>query len=109
MRADYDGERRRQGLHVWESPDILPRGAWLERAYRDPFNPAPLLSAVQEEALWEQSITGSSAAEELLDLPATVSAAAQAWNLVHAWEAPCEAAEFRGLRDPEAFHGWMQA
>jgi len=114
MRADYDGERRRQGLHVWESPDILPRGAWLERvwqecAYRDPFNTPVLLSAVQEEALWEQSITGSSAAEELLDLPATVSAAAQAWSLVHAWEAPCEAAEFRGLRDPDAFLGWMQA
>src|SRR5882724_8177961 len=114
MRRDYDGARRRQGLHVWESPDILPRGAWLERvwqecAYRDPFNTLVLLSAVQEEALWEQSITGSSAAEELLDLPATVSAAAQAWSLVHAWEAPCEAAEFRGLRDPEAFLGWMQA
>ena len=45
----------------------------------------------------------------LLDLPATVSAAAQAWNLVHTWEARCEAAEFRGLHDPDAFLGWMQA
>ena len=118
MRRDYDGERRRQGLHVWESPDILPRGAWLERmwqesAYRDPFDTPILLSAVQEEALWEQSIAGSGAAsgdvDALLDLPATVSAAAQAWNLMHCWEARCEAAEFRGLHDPEAFLGWMQA
>jgi len=113
MRRDYDGERRRQGLHVWESPDILPRGAWLERvwqecAYRDPFDTPVLLSAVQEEALWEQTIAGSSATDVLLDLPATVSAAAQAWSLVHAWEAPCEPAEFRGLHDPEAFLGWMQ-
>ena len=74
MRRDYDGERRRQGLQVWESPDILPRGAWLERvwqecAYRDPFDTPVLLSAVQEEALWEQLIAGSSAADELLDLP----------------------------------------
>ena len=118
MRRDYDGERRRQGLHVWESPDILPRGAWLERlwqenAYRDPFDTPVLLSAVQEEALWEQFIAGSgagsSAVDVLLDLPATVSAAAQAWSLVHAWDARCEAAEFRGLHDPEAFLGWMQA
>ena len=114
MRADYDSERRRQGLHVWESPDILPRGAWLERvwqecAYRDPFDTPVLLSAVQEEALWEQSIAGSSAADVLLDLPATVSAAAQAWSLVHTWEVRCEAAEFRGLHDPTAFFDWMQA
>ncbi len=118
MRADYDGERRRQGLHVWESPDILPRAAWLERvwqecAYRDPFDTPVLLSAVQEEALWEQSIAasiaGSGAADVLLDLPATVSAAAQAWSLVHAWETRCEAAEFRGLHDPAAFFDWMQA
>jgi probable DNA repair protein len=59
--------------------------------------------------LWEQSIAGSSAADELLDLPATVSAAAQAWSLVHAWEARCDGEEFRGLQDPGAFLGWMQA
>jgi probable DNA repair protein len=113
MRRDYDGERRRQGLQVWESPDILPRNAWLERAwqecaYRDPFNTPVLLSATQEEALWEQSIAASSATDVLLDLPATVSAAAQAWSLVHAWEARCDAAEFRGLHDPDAYLGWMQ-
>ena len=113
MRRDYDGGRQRQGLHVWESPDILPRGAWLERgwqecAYRDPFGTPVLLSAVQEEALWEQSISASSVTDVLLDLPATVAAAVQAWNLVHAWEVRCEAPEFRGLYDPAAFFDWMQ-
>ncbi len=114
MRADYDGERRRQGLRVWESPDILPRGAWLERvwqecAYRDPFDTPVLLSGAQEAALWEQAISWSSATDALLDLPATVSAAGQAWSLLHAWEARGDAAEFRGLYDPEAFLDWMQA
>jgi probable DNA repair protein len=113
MRRDYDGGRQQQGLHVWESPDILPRGAWLERvwqecAYRDPFDTPVLLSAVQEEALWEQSIGASSTTDVLLDLPATVAAAAQAWSLVHAWEVRCEAPEFRGLHDPAAFFDWMQ-
>ena len=51
----------------------------------------------------------SDGASVLLDLPATVSAAAQAWSLVHAWEARCDVAEFRGLRDPEAFLEWMLA
>jgi ATP-dependent helicase/nuclease subunit B len=114
MRGDYDHERRRQGLQVWESPDILPRGAWLERmwrecAYSDPFGTPILLSTAQEDALWEQSIAGPSETDLLLDLPAAVSAAAEAWSLMHAWEAPYEAGEFRGLHDPDAFLTWMQA
>ena len=102
LRRDYDSDRRRQDLQVWESPDILPRGAWLARAwqecaYRDPFDTPVLLSPLQEEALWEQAIAASDGASVLLDLPATVSTAAQAWSLVRAWEAPCNVAEFRGL------------
>ncbi len=114
LRADYDSAQRLRDLHVWESPDVLPRGAWLERlwrecAYRDPLDTPVLLSAAQEEALWEQAIAGSGATNVLLDLPATVTAAAQAWGLLHAWETGGEAAEFRGLHDPEAFLDWMHA
>ena len=114
LRLDYDAERRRQGLRVWETADILPRGAWLARmwqecAWRDPFNTPVLLSPEQEEVLWEQAITESDANHVLLDLPATVSAAAEAWRLLHAWEARRDTAEFHGLPDPEAFWGWMHA
>lgn len=117
LRRDYDTERRQQGLRVWESPDILPRGAWLARrwqecAYRDPSGTPVLLSALQEEALWEQAILASDSEPDslraLLDLPATVSTAAQAWNLVHAWEARCDIAEFQGLPDPAPFFEWMR-
>src|ERR1700690_1182589 len=82
LRRDYDAERRQRGLRVWETPDILPRGAWLARAwqecaYHDPFNTPVLLSPLQEEALWEQTIAASDATPDdtrvLLDLPATVS------------------------------------
>jgi ATP-dependent helicase/nuclease subunit B len=114
LRRDYDAQRRRQGVRVWETADILPRGAWLARvwqecAYSDPFHTPVLLSALQEEALWEQAIAASDGASVLLDLPATVSAAAQAWSLVRAWEARCDVAEFRGLRDTEEFLEWMLA
>lgn len=114
LRRDYDDQRRRQGVRVWETADILPRGAWLARAweecaYRDPFHTPVLLSSFQEEALWEQAIAASDGASILLDLSATVTAAAQAWSLVRAWEAPCNVAEFRGLQDPEEFLEWMLA
>ena len=114
LRRDYDDHRRRQGVRVWETADILPRSAWLARAweecaYRDPFHTPVLLSSLQEEALWEQAIKTSDGSSILLDLSATVTAAAQAWSLVRAWEAPCNVAEFRGLQDPEEFLEWMLA
>lgn len=114
LRRDYDEQRRRQDVRVWETADILPRGAWLARAweecaYRDPFHTPVLLSPLQEEALWEQAIAASDGASILLDLSATVTAAAQAWSLVRAWEAPCNVAEFRGVSDTEEFLEWMLA
>ncbi|MGZ4824248.1 MAG: PD-(D/E)XK nuclease family protein [Terriglobales bacterium] len=114
LRRDYDADRRRRGLRAWESPDILPRGAWLARlwqecAHRDPFGTPVLLSPLQEQVLWEQAIAASDAASVLLDLPATVSTAAQAWSLVQLWGVRCAASEFDGLPDPEAFLKWMHA
>ena len=114
LRRDYDDQRRRQGLRVWETADILPRGAWLARAWeecasRDPFHTPVLLSPLQEEALWEQAIAASAGASILLDLSATVTAAAEAWSLVRAWEAPCNIAEFHGVSDSEEFLEWMLA
>ena len=111
---EYDAGRRKQGERLWESPDILPRDAWLARcwqecAYRDPLNTPVLLDAAQEEALWEQAIVKTGGETPLLDVPATASAAARAWNLLHAWEAPRDASAFEGLPDPEAFVEWMAA
>ena len=112
LRREYDAERRKQGERLWESPDIVPRGAWLARcweecAYRDPLNTPLLLDAAQEEALWEQAIVTTGGETPLLDVPATASAAARAWDLLHAWEAPRVPPAFDGLPDPEAFVEWM--
>lgn len=121
LRREYDAARGRERRRLWESPDILPRDAWLERVWRevtfsDSVQAPLLLSSVQAEALWEKAIRASEAAAEpdrvLLDLPATVSAAARAWNLLHAWEAPLraadDAAEFSQAADPAAFAGWKR-
>ncbi len=113
LRREYAAERRRQGAQVWESPDVIPRNAWIERAwlecvYRDPVSTPLLLGPWQEQALWEQAIAESDADNVLLDLPATASEAARAWDLVHSWEARIDPAEFAGLRDPEAYLEWMR-
>jgi ATP-dependent helicase/nuclease subunit B len=113
LQRAYDAARGQERLRLWESPDILPRDAWLERvwrefAFRDPMQAPLLLSSLQAEALWEKAIRASDASDVLLDLPATVSAAARAWDLLHAWEAPFDPAEFAEVADPAAFAGWKR-
>lgn len=115
LRREYDAERRSEGRDVWESPDVVPRNAWLKRlweecVYRDPVRTPQLLNRWQEQVLWERAISESESDSDnaLLDLPATASEAARAWDLLHSWEAHIEPAEFAGLSDPEAYLGWMR-
>ena len=89
------------GAQVWESPNILPREAWLGRAWsdlaaRDPIATPVLLSRFQEETLWRRAIGDASA---LLDLTATASAAARAWDLLHAWKLPFDQLAFAETKE----------
>ena len=114
LRRQFDLERKTRGDRVWEAADVLPLDAWLARcweavAYRDPLDVPLLLEAFQERILWEQAIASSDLSGQLLNLPETASAAAAAWDLLHAWEAPRQRNVFEGSRDSEEFWVWMQA
>jgi ATP-dependent helicase/nuclease subunit B len=113
LRREYDAAQRKQGLSVWESPDMVSRDAWLVRVwqdcvYRDPENTPQLLSSTQEQVLWEQAISQSDVDDVLLDVPSTAATAARAWALLHLWDVAIDPAEFAGLRDPEAFLQWFR-
>jgi probable DNA repair protein len=118
--ANHDAARRAEGHAVWESPDILPRDAWVRRlweecAWNDPAATPVLLTRWQELALWEEAIQ-STERDVLLNAHATARAAAEAWQLLHAWEAPLEAlleapfgiAAFERTEDAAAFAMWMK-
>ena len=114
MRHDFDAKQRGQGEQLWESPDILPRDAWLRRCwdecvYSAPIDAPVLLDASQELVLWERVIKYSGAAETLLDTPATAATAAGAWNLLHNWELSRTATLIDGVPDAEVFFDWMKA
>jgi ATP-dependent helicase/nuclease subunit B len=114
MRREFDAEQQGRGEQLWESPDILPRDAWLRRCwdecvYSAPIDTPVLLDASQELVLWEQVIERSGSAETLLDTPTTAFAAAGAWDLLHSWQLPRTAALFQGVPDAEVFFEWMNA
>jgi ATP-dependent helicase/nuclease subunit B len=113
FKRQFDAGQRRAGQRVWNSPDILPLSGWLMRTWSedaldDPSGTLILLDSGQEEALWEDAIRATRADDPLLNVQQTAAAAAQAWDLLHRWEAPRDAAQFEGLQDTEAFFSWMK-
>lgn len=86
------GERQAaRGLRAWETPDILPFAAFVERLWGDALHsdsgasiPA-LLSEAQEQILWEECIHASGLGAGLLSVPAAALQCHEAWQLLHAW------------------------
>lgn len=87
LKREFDRAQRAAGLALWPTPDILPLSAWLQRAYADTAGAdAPLLlSPLQEQALWERAVQEAEAANYLLQIPSTATAAREAWQLAHGY------------------------
>jgi len=114
LHRQYDAEHQLLGERAWASPDIVSLDGWLrrtwqERVFSEPVNTPVLLDSAQEQVLWEDSIRASHADDVLLNIPQTAAAAAAAWDLLHAWEAPLHGRDFDWSADCEAFLGWMRA
>jgi len=91
LRAAFDARQAARGAKAWESADVLPLDAWLERTWEDLLyaegaGSLPLLmSPAQEVALWDEVVAASPEAQGLLAPGATASRAREAWRLLHAW------------------------
>ncbi|RMD70452.1 MAG: PD-(D/E)XK nuclease family protein [Gammaproteobacteria bacterium] len=103
--------QRRQGKRAWESPDILPLSAWIERTYEeaalDGDKRLPL-SPFQEQVLWQRIIEASPYGEGLLHAAATAKKAQEAWSLLHAWHIPLESLDAHFSEDVQAFLEWAK-
>jgi len=112
LAREFDAGQVAKGLKVWETADILPLAAFVERLYEDALYSElaaklPLLLAPQQErALWEAAIRASRWGETLLALPQSAADAARAWELAHAWRIDGALGAFPGSDDAKAFAEW---
>ena len=89
LAREFDQGQADRGLAVWETADILPLSAFVERLYEDALTSelAPglplLLSEAQEIELWEQVIRASPWGSELLDPAHAARQAMHAWLYVY--------------------------
>jgi ATP-dependent helicase/nuclease subunit B len=115
LSRDFGRVQAGNGSSVWEAPDILPLGAFIERLYEDALysDLAPglpvLLSAAQEQTLWERVVQGSESESPLLSVPSAAALAREAWSVVHRWGLAEKIKTYTGSEDARAFREWASA
>src|SRR6266480_1158058 len=111
LTAAFDAFQVAKGLTVWEAPDILPFGAFVERLWEDALyselgDKLPLLlTPAQEQLLWQEVIVTSREGKDLLFTETAAVHCGDAWRLLHQWRVGTG----RGNEDASAFNSWSHA
>jgi ATP-dependent helicase/nuclease subunit B len=107
LMADFDEFQIKKQLTVWEAPDILPYGAFVERLWEDALysdlgESLPLLlTEAQEQHLWLEVLGDAS----FLLKAETARQCREAWRLVHQWRI----SPGGGSDDAQAFAAWCNS
>lgn len=108
----YGESRAAGGATAWETPDILPLGAWLNRCHEllrdDNQITGHLLDSHQNRLVWERQVAQSPIADSLLRPDSAANLAAEAWNRLCAWNLTLEDIRPSASRETRAFVEWAQ-
>jgi probable DNA repair protein len=111
LKRGFDKTQISRGT-IWESADILPISAFVDRLYEDAlYSPRALefpllLTAAQEQVLWEDAINRSDTGAALLAVADAAQLAREAWQLAHAWHLIPQLSNFPLNEDGKAFQDW---
>ncbi|MBI4293607.1 MAG: PD-(D/E)XK nuclease family protein [Betaproteobacteria bacterium] len=112
LSRDFDARQDEKNLASWETADILPVSAFIERLYQDALYSELaaklpiLLSSAQELSLWEDVVRGSKAGAGLLSVTSAAALARDAWQLAHAWRLLPRLKGYPANDDAHAFADW---
>ena len=114
LQLEFDAGRAGAGLAAWESADILPFTAFLERLWDDAlYSPlAPdlplLLSLPQQQVLWEETLRATPLAGSLLSSSWAARQCREAWQLAHEWKLVPRLFRAPLNEDAQAFIEWSE-
>jgi ATP-dependent helicase/nuclease subunit B len=104
VKQQFARESQARGATIWQTPRVLPWGAWLRQQHLDARTKAAarwrVLSPAQSRALWDEVVSNSRAASELLNPSSAARLAARSWRLLHDYLIPIE--RLQGFETPEA-------
>ena len=113
MRREFNAAQLAAGKAAWPTPSILPWPAFVQQLWaRHAGGEAPVLTPIQEQALWESIVEASPESASLIQPQAAARLAAEAWRLVHEWHVPITGKKrlpaWEATAETLAFHGWAQ-
>ncbi len=117
LRMAHDAAQMASGREVWESADILPVGAWVQRCWNTLLDsgdePLPvLLSRPQESVLWEtcirEHLRHEPAERQLLQIGAAARRAGTANEQLRAWRVALDDIAFDLNEDTRVFAAWSR-
>ena len=108
----YEQRKVSQGQLIWETPEILPFSAWLQRCWSELLDVAPpaeiLLSEEQERIVWEDVLNHSAEKGNLLWTDSAAQRARNAWNILADWSLEPPINEAISNPDATAFCLWAE-
>ncbi len=110
----FDRVKISQGYQTWLAPDILPWNTWLQRLWQEAIisfgqKPVLLLSSHQERHIWWEIFWEYAGDFSLRVTNETVTRIMDAWQMLHAWHIPLQAADFDYNADSKLFWKLLQA
>ena len=114
VKSEFDRTCAARGMAAWDSADVLPFPAFIERLYREALHFGKawalpvLLTPAQEQVLWENAINCSDTGRDLLDVGEAARLAGEAWQLAHAWNLIQPLSGYILNEDAKAFRGWSR-
>lgn len=120
LRLGYAQHAQESGASVWRTPRVLPWSAWLRQQWLENRAaslpqadqqrwPSRLLSPAQSRVLWDEIVTSSPSAEELLNPAHAARAAARSWQRLHDYLIPLDQLTSAASIEAQTLHGWAEA
>ncbi len=107
---EYNEAQSQSGLKAWSTPKILPLTAWLKQVWMQSWPDQYILTPLQAEKLWAQTVKQTSwkIKLDLLHLKETAKKAQEAYSLIQQYRLPLDQEKFSRTEEGYLFLGWAQ-
>lgn len=115
IRLGYARHAQQQGLSAWRTPRALPWSAWLRQQHVDarasgspPTARARVLTTTQARILWDEVVTSSRTAQDLLSPASAARLAGRSWRRLHDYLIPVERLQAYDTPEAQALYAWCR-
>ncbi|MEM7083494.1 MAG: PD-(D/E)XK nuclease family protein [Pseudomonadota bacterium] len=116
LRYAYAREQRQHDVSAWHTPKVSTWVEWVEHlsseimwsGYLSPTGQRQLLTAGQEQLIWERVISESSQVGLIDNVIGAVARARSAWHMIQEWRLPDPRSAQFPTKDVRVFSDWMR-